>query len=266
MYMKNIFKTMIPCLMLALGMSSCYDTMEDKDTFDAQYALGSTPTVSMTSATANDHSSATVSASISAVEGVVESGFMVATSSDFSDATPFIVENATSITTQVTALAEATTYYVKAYAFLGDNRLVYSEATSFTTQAAPIYELAGTYAATEFDAETGEATAQYEVTIAFAAGSETEVEITNFWEGGKTVKGTYDAATQTVTIPSDQLIYVHASYGDVVMKGLNNDISAYTTAIVCQFTPKGGLFTTSNWGAVCSAGAFGFFYVEMSHK
>ena len=250
--MKNIFKTLIPCLAFALSLTGCYDEMDDKAVVDAQHALANAPTVSMSSATANDFSSATVTASISSVEGVVESGFMVAASSDFANAKAYIVESTSSISTIVAGLTEMTSYYVKAYAYLGDGRLVYSEPTTFTTLEAPSFELAGTYAATEYDATV-------EV-------NGTEVKITNFWEGGKTVVGTYDEATQTVTIPTQQLIYVHASYGDVLMTAVNDAISAYTPAIICQFAPKGGLLTTSNWGAVCSAGSFGYFYVSMTHK
>lgn len=261
--MKNIFKTLIPCLALALGLTGCYDEMDDKAVVDAKYALANTPTVSMSSATANDHSSATVTASISTVEGVVESGFMVAGSSDFSGAKAYIVESASSISAQVTGLAELTTYYVKAYAFLGDGRLIYSEPTSVTTLEAPSYELAGTYAATEFDAESGSEAGTYEVTVEVNG---TEVKITNLWDGGMTVTGTYDAETNTVTIPTGQVITVDPSYGDVWMYGVNDAISAYTDAIVCQFTPKGGFLTTSYWGAVCGAGTFGFYYVEMAHK
>lgn len=260
--MKNIFKTLIPCFVLAVGMSSCYDVMDDKDVVDAKYALANTPTVSLSSATANDHMSATLSASISTTDGVVESGFMVASGSDFADAKAHITENATSISAVVGGLAELTTYYVKAYAYLGDGRLVYSDATSFTTKEAPSYELAGTYVATEYDATTGKATATYEVIVAVNG---TEVEFTNFWEGGLTIKGTYDEDSQTVTIPTGQTIYVHPSYGDVWMNAIDantNNIAAVT----CSFAPKGGKLNTSYWSALCSAGYFGYFYVEMTHK
>ena len=260
--MKNIFKTLIPCLVLALGMSSCYDEMDDKDVVDAKYALANTPTVTMSSAAANDHASATVAASISTIDGVVESGFMVAESSDFSDAKAYIVENATSISTTLEALAELTTYYVKAYAFLGDGRLVYSEATSLTTLEAPSYELAGTYTATDYDASTGEADGTYEVTVE-VNGS--EVKITNFYDGGETVVGTYDAETQTVTIPTKQVIFVHSNYGDVWMMAIDSSAS-YIDEITCKFTPKGGFFQTSYWEALCGAGYFGRYWTEMSHK
>lgn len=260
--MKNIFKTLIPCLALAMGLTGCYDEMDDKSVVDAKHVLANTPTVTISSATANDHSSMTIEASISSVEGVVESGFMVAESSDFADATPYIVENATTISTQVTGLAELTTYHVKAYAFLGDGRLVYSEPSTVTTLEAPIYELAGTYAATEFDAETGEAAGSYDVTIELNG---TEAKITNLWDGGMTVVGTYDEANQTVTIPTQQLIYVHPNYGDVFMMAINSS-AKYIDAVTCKFTPKGGIFVTSYWAAVCSAGTFGYSWVEMAHK
>lgn len=261
--MKNIFKTIIPCLALALGLTGCYDEMDDKAVIDAQYALDNTPTVSMSSATADDHSSATVTASLSTIEGVVESGFMVAGKSDFSDEKAYIAENSASISAQVTGLAEMTTYYVKAYAFLGDGRLVYSEPTTFTTLEAPSFDLAGTYAATEYDATSGSESGTYDVTVEVNG---TEVKITNIWDGGETVVGVYDAEAQTVTIPTQQLIYVHESYGDVNMVAVNDDISAYTEAVVCKFTPKGGFLVTSNWGAVCAAGSFGYYYIEMAHK
>lgn len=260
--MKNIFKTLIPCLALSVTLTGCYDEMDDKASIDAQYALANTPAVSMSSAVANDHSSATVTASLSTVEGVVESGFMVAGKSDFSDEKAYIAENGASISAQVTGLAEMTTYYVKAYAFLGDGRLVYSEPTTVTTLEAPSFELAGTYAATEYDASTGEAAAAYDVTIEVNG---TEVKITNLWEGGMTVVGTYDEETQTVTIPTQQLIYVHASYGDVFMMAIDGSAN-YIDAVTCKFTPKGGFFETSLWAAVCSAGTFGYSWVEMAHK
>ena len=264
--MKKIFRTLIPCLAMAMALTGCYDEMDDKAVIDAKYALDGTPTVSMSGATANDHSSATVTASVSSVDGVVESGFMVAGSADFSNSKAYIVENATSISTTITGLSELTTYYVKAYAFLGDGRLVYSDAATFTTLEAPSYDLAGTYAASEFDATSGGAAGEYEVTIAFVEGSTTEVEITNFWDGGMTVTGTYDAESNTITIPTSQVIYVHPSYGDVWMMAVNDEISAYTSAVICQFTPKGGFLTTSVWGAVCGAGTFGYSYVKMAHK
>jgi len=136
--MKNIFKTLIPCLALSVALTGCYDEMDDKASVDAKYALANTPALSIASATALDYSSASVAASVSAVDGLYEVGFMVASSSDFSDAKVYAAESlATSFESVVSGLAEQTTYSVKAYACLGDGRIVYSEVASITTPQAP---------------------------------------------------------------------------------------------------------------------------------
>ena len=136
--MKNIFKSLIPCLALSVALTGCYDEMEDKASVDAKYTLANTPAVSVASVSALDYASASVSGSISAVEGVVEVGFMVATAADFSDAKICAVEGVNaSFEATFGGLTEQTTYNVKAYACLGDNRIVYSEASSITTPQAP---------------------------------------------------------------------------------------------------------------------------------
>ena len=35
--MRNIFKTFISCIVLAVGVTSCYDEMDSKSSIDAQY-------------------------------------------------------------------------------------------------------------------------------------------------------------------------------------------------------------------------------------
>ena len=136
--MKNIFKSLIPCLVLAVGFTSCYDEMEDKASVDAKYALANVPTVTLSATNVIDYSSASVVASLSSVEGVVEAGFMVAASADFSGAKIYTASAvASSIEQALAGLAEQTTYNVKAYAYLGDGRMVYSDASSFTTPQAP---------------------------------------------------------------------------------------------------------------------------------
>lgn len=264
---KYIFKTLIPCLMLVLGVTGCYDEMDSKESVDAQFALSTIPTVSVASAVANDFSSASVSGTVSGTEGVVEVGFMTSLSADFTAAaTTKAEEIGASFTAVLSNLSEMTTYNVKAYAYLADGRMVFSEVQTFTTPSSPTFELDGTYSATEYDAQTGEVNGNYEVTVSFVEGSTTEVLLHNFWDGGETVNGVYDPETGVVTIPTNQLIYVHPSYGDVVMKAVNDAISAHTAAVTCQFTAKGGFLNTSTWGAVCSAGTFGFCYVQMAHK
>lgn len=45
--MKNIFKTFISCIVLAVGVSSCYDEMDSKSSIDAQYDQASNITASL---------------------------------------------------------------------------------------------------------------------------------------------------------------------------------------------------------------------------
>lgn len=39
--MKNIFKTFISCIVLAVGVTSCYDEMDSKSNIDAEYEQAS---------------------------------------------------------------------------------------------------------------------------------------------------------------------------------------------------------------------------------
>lgn len=265
--MKKYIKILIPCLILAMGLSGCYDLMDSKDSVDSKFALNANITVSVSSAEANGFSSASIQGTVNSIEDVIETGIMVSSSTDFSAAAVYAAkEVGTSFTIALSGLTEATTYNVKAYAYLADGQISYSDVRSFTTPVAPVFELAGVYSATEYDAKTGEISSSYDVTVSFVNGSETEVELTNFWEGGMTVTGVYDKTTGVVTIPTNQVIYVHPSYGEVKMVAVNDAISAYAKAVTCQFTAKGGFLNTSTWGAICSAGAFGYAYVKMAHK
>jgi hypothetical protein len=48
--MKNIFKTLIPCLALSVALTGCYDEMEDKASIDAKFELANTPSLSIANA------------------------------------------------------------------------------------------------------------------------------------------------------------------------------------------------------------------------
>lgn len=230
--MKNIFKTLIPCLALALGLSGCYDEMGDKNSIDAKYALENTPVVALSGASALDYSSAAVSASVSDVEGVIEVGFMVAATPDFEGAKYYKQNAATSFEMVLSGLTELTTYNVKAYACLGDGRIVYSEVSSITTpQAPPLTSelLSGkTYSATVTDYWTESYT--FEVTLVADASDENKIYIQNldpyFAENGfvaevgcNIFEGTLDTEKEIITVPAGQLV----GYQDVALAALDTD-------------------------------------------
>ena len=95
--MKNIFKTFISCIVLAVGVTSCYDEMDSKSSIDAQYDQASNITASLGESTVLSFSEISINGSISSTEGVLEAGFMVSTSADFASynsyPTLFIVDS-----------------------------------------------------------------------------------------------------------------------------------------------------------------------------
>ena len=266
--MKNIFKLMIPCLAVAFSLTSCNDTMDDKASIDAQYEKASSTTASITGATAIDYQTIAGAGSVSSTSDVIEEGIQISTSSDFS-ADILSIPNDTieaSYELGASGLKELTTYYVRAYAMVKNGKIVVSESTTVTTPKMPLFSLDGAYSCVEYDLETGEPADPYEVTVEFDAEDPTIVHITNIWDGGMTVTGQYDEATGLVIVPNYEVIYVHPSYGDVWMRGVLADLSNYDSQIVFQFTAMGGTLVSTPFAAQCSAGNFGFLWVEMTHK
>lgn len=258
--MKNIFKTFILCTALAIGVTGCYDDIDSKSSIDAKYEQSNDVTASLGDVSATSFSEISVSGSLSGVEGVLEAGFMLSNSADFTSYTSYpTAEIGTSFGSSIKNLDELTTYYIRSYAYTISGTKV-SEATSVTTPAAPIYELNGTYSATEYKAD-GSVVNEYDVTIEFVAGSTTDIKITNIYDGGKTIDAKYDPATGKITIPAKQVIYIHASYGDVWMEEVDGG-----ETIAGQFTTKGGLLSISTFSAICDAGKFGDKYIRMNHK
>ena len=259
--MRNIFKTFISCIVLAVGVTSCYDEMDSKSSIDAQYDQASNITASLGESTVLSFSEISINGSISSTEGVLEAGFIVSTSADFASYNSYKAgEVASSFNSVINNLTESTTYYVRSYAYTISGTMV-SEAISITTPAAPIFELNGVYTAVDYNTEDDSAGESYEVTIEFTSGSTTDIKITNLWGGGKTIEAKYDSATGKISIPAKQVIYVHADYGDVWMEDVNGSQN-----ISGLFTPKGGFLNINAFSAICGAGTFGDQYVKMSHK
>lgn len=229
--------------------------------YRCQYEQASDVTASMSGASTPSFSEISASGSISGTEGVLEAGFMLSTSADFATYSSYKSEEvATSFTTTIGNLTEATTYYIRCYAYTVGGTKV-SEVTTVTTPAAPVYDLNGTYTAVDYSTDDDSAGDAYEVTVEFVNGSTTDIKITNLWDGGKTIDAVYDPASGKISIPAQQLIFVHDKYGDVWMEDVNG-----TNSINGQFTAKGGFLNINAFNAVCGAGSFGGQYVKMNHK
>ena len=272
--MKNIFKSLIPCLVLAVGFTSCYDEMEDKASVDAKYALANVPTVTLSATNVIDYSSASVAASFSTVEGVVEVGFMVAASADFSGAKIYTASAvASSIEQALAGLAEQTTYNVKAYAYLGDGRMVYSDASSFTTPEAPALSAAMLSGKTYTASVTSYFGSNYNfaVTLVADAADPTKIYVQNldpyFASYGYTAangynlfEGVLNVEAETITVAQGQPV----GYGDVALGVFDNadpDAATGYSDLVIKVISKGAALKIENaFGVVASDGWWELYY------
>lgn len=267
--MKKFFKYLIPCMAFALALTSCNETMDDKAVIDAKHESFDIPEFSVSSAAAMNYESALLTGAVSDLDNVQEVGFQIATDAQFTDGVLFPCEELTSpFSAEIEGLNEKTTYYVRAYVFTKTGVTLYSEATTFTTPKAPIYSIDGAYTVTEYNAETGEASNPYEMTVTFDGTNPNKVYIYNLWGGEETIQGVYDEATNTISVPTNQNIYYYDGYGYVIARGVNDAITAYVNKITFTFTPLGGTMVSSIMQAYLPAAShsFGFFYVSMKHN
>ena len=275
--MKNIFKTLIPCLVLAVGFTGCYDEMEDKASIDAKYELANVPTVSLSNANAIDYASASVAASLSSVEGVVEAGFMVAANADFSGAKLYAASAVSSSFEQALAgLAEQTTYNVKAYAYLGDGRMVYSEASSFTTPQAPALsaELLSGKSYTATVTSYFDDVFTFNVTLVADAADPNKIWIHNldpyFASYGYTAdkgynifEGVLDVENETITIAQGQKL----GYYDVALVAFDNadpDAATGYSDLVIKVISKGAALKVENAFGFNEGGFYDLFYGDFT--
>lgn len=268
--MKNLFKYIIPCLAVALTLTSCYDTKDDKAGIDASYeSKYATPTASI-QVTAPAHNTVNVSLTVDDPSLVAEQGIQLSMTNDFAEIDTYVNDTIEAVySEEIGGFEELTTVYVRGYAMGRNGQVVYTSVQSITTPEAPQTPLAGTYTVIEVDRNNAgawvPAAETYQMTVAFEEGSEEIVNITNIWDGGKTVQGVYDVATHTITVPNYQILYVHPSYGEVWIQGFKPDMSDYSDAVTFTFNPRGGRMVSTPMGAICALGAFGYFYLDMQH-
>ena len=263
--MKSILKTLIPCLALLLGFSACYDEMDDKAAIDRKYALTETPSLTVTTAFAVDFSTISVAGTVSSVDPVVEVGFAISPSADFSGAKFYpAAALATSLSQEVKNLAEKTTYYVKVYAMSKDNRLFTSEASTVVTPAAPRLStelLDGKhYVATGLSDYWGDPLS-FDFTLSKDAEDETKIWFNNlsvyFASNGFTADkgvnrfyGILDVEAATITLPLGQPM----GYKNVVLMAFNHadpDVADGMSDLIVTVNNFGASLTFNN--------AFGYF-------
>lgn len=259
---------------MVFGLSSCNDTMDDKADVEAGWTVLPAPTATV-AVSATTFSDATITLVASDTVNIAEYGVQYATSEDFSDgvfsAAETISKDAVEIS--ISNLAEKTKYYIRPYIITLNGNTVFGEAVTTTTPAAPVFSLEGIYTALDYswdndsyDFVPGNST--YEIAVAFVEGSTTQVAITNLWDGGETIMGTYDPETGLVTVASNQLVFNGEEYGYGLCYeyGMDDNFEEQDN-MTLQFTPLGGSLVSDYYGIYSSTlGDIDACYTTMKHK
>ena len=85
--------------------------------------------------------------------------------------------------------------------------------------------------------------------------------ITNLWDGGETITGSYDPETGIVTVASGQTVWNSEDYGACNAYEANDKEN-----MTFQFTSLGGSLVTCDYYVACSLGSFGYYKTVMTHK
>lgn len=274
--MNKIFKYYIPCMFVALGFASCYDTMDDKSDIDAQHESAfSNPAIVSATADATSHSSITITASVENADNVAEEGIQFSENQTFTTDDYIAKDDVeASYSVVIKDLTELTTYYYRAYAVGKNGSMVYGDTQSITTPEAPSTPLEGVYTAQEVYNKSGSWIKDpdtYKITISFEDGSTEKVNITNIWGAGTTVHGIYDAEKHVISVPSQQLLYTDPDYGPLLLMGMDNEMTKFTDDVTFEFTPRGGAMKSSIWACLIATGTYAGYtynyptYIMMQH-
>jgi len=268
----NIFFTLVAIVTIA----ACADVMDDKEAIDAQHSgdPSKLPTGLNVSTTKVSYDYALVSATwTNNGDEPYEAGFIYSKSETF-DTYSIISSDKfqdTSVADSFPKLDAETKYYVKLYVQTRSNGIAYSEPSSFTTIAAPTFEdtyLFGDYLAVDIDIDSGEGEPEYEVNIKQDGTTYNRVQISNIWDGGRTIIGVVDFAKKTITVDNTNIIYVHSSYGNCFMYGLvveGGAIVGYAKQTIATYDDKGNI-EFAPWAAHVSAGDFGWYITVLEKK
>lgn len=267
--MKNIFKTLIPCLALSVALTGCYDEMDDKAVVEAGFATINAPTVSLNNLTVDGYEGFTLEGAVSSLDNVLEVGFMVSADAEFTNPTIATVsEAATNFTLAVTGLKDDMTYYIRTYAYTKGG-MAFSEAKTAALPKAPEFAdkyLFGTYAAADYTT-AGTLDYEYVVNIEQKNGLWNKVTIKNIWGYGQTITATVDFEKKTITSDPYSVIYIDSTYGDTWTWGLSvvdGKLVRNEECVVVATYDEEGNITWGYWSAQCSAGSFGQYYTTFT--
>ncbi len=130
--------------------------------------------------------------------------------------------------------------------------------------------IAGSYTVREYtsnDFVTWKPYRSYEMTISSKNPYSAIVEVTNLFNGDKTITGTLDTKSGDITLDPVPVIYYLTQYGDVhayLYDAVNEDIS--DSPITLKYSSNDRKYKSDPFCAIVDVGYLGLYYVEMEHK
>lgn len=274
--MKNIFK-FLPVLAIAMACASCNDLIDDKDVIDAKYSI-QLPTLNLSSASAVDYSTVSVSYTASSTTGIADAGVQVSTSADFATSDYFSFGKLeASASAQASGLAPDTKYYVRVYAYTSDN-CAYSNAVEVTTPSVPL-----TAALLEGKVYKANVVSYFDDPLSFAVSFIADEDdpykmiVCNldpyFYSNGFTAEketnmyeAELDPETGIITVYANQEV----GYQDVVIMGFNDadpDVAEDYDDVHIQMVNYGASLNVLNsFGVLSSGGWYNLYYGGITLK
>lgn len=107
--------------------------------------------------------------------------------------------------------------------------------------------ICGNWTWTDYDFNTGETTESDTYTVSITEAGDNKIEITNVWDGGRTITATVDLENSHISIDPNQVIFVHNNYGNTYMNYFNGSAYSRTLPISGECTFRG--ISIDGWGA-----------------
>lgn len=215
--MKRHIFSMATAAIVALAFIGCEDLV--KDDIDADYNRDAT--ISAPVVTDVTDASATVSYNAefdtTNLAGVY-CGVVLSTTEDFAEKIDVAIAPGQSKSVNV---AGDTKYYAKSYIVTGVG-VKYSDVTTFQTAKPKEFEdkyLFGTYSAYD----DGDQSYIYDMEISWVEGTYNRINITNWWDGGKTVTASVDFEKKQILVDIDAVVAEDPDAGWIAFYAIGED-------------------------------------------
>ena len=265
--MNKFFKYMIPSLAAVLLLGSCKD-----DDASAPGFVELPCTVSMENAVAATYNLVSADVVLSNPENVLEQGLELSATEDFAETSIVVADSVDAKVKVNAAAAPGSSYFVRAYAFLKNSKVVRSDVQKVSTPEYT-YSVNGTYHVRKifamdwddynfYDVTGTTDYPVYDVTVEFSEDEEGTVIISNLLGEGLTVEGIYDEEEGAILVPSGQVCTEDlAGYGPAQFIAFNEELDG-EEYVTFAFDKKTGSLNSSIFGIRVAAGFWDILYIQ----